>query len=262
MALLSYIYMFKWDNRTILMVMVTAVGYAMVFEPSEIFGIFWHFMTASCVVIGAKKFPLLTIILSIYGGITYFAFGFFHSIQNCLTMYVFMTNTTFLGSLCICWMVYPPEILLYKPKYLIKVYNGVMAQFLIMAVSFFLELTVEHPTDRKTIYIEGVSYIFLLMLYFLIKMLLAYYFSFGVVYRHYLVVQISKRIAKHEKNVQDESDIADAVGREVDKSLKDEVIDAQVNIYHPHIIFYRPALQMAKTATTQTKSKNRSASLM
>jgi len=67
------------------------------------------------------------------------------------------------------------------------------------------------------------------MLYFLIKFLLAYYFSYGLVYRHYLIINISKTLKKKKKKHIDETEITKAVGREVDTSLKDE-IDEQIDI--------------------------------
>lgn len=145
-------------------------------------------------------------------------------------MYVFMTNVTFLGSCCICWLIYPPEILLYKPEYLIRIFNLVLLSFFVMIISFFFELTTENPGERRITYVEGVVYIGLCLLYFLIKFLLAYYFSYGVVYRHYLVKQISKTLKKHNKRAKDESEIAQAVGREVDESLKDEIDNQMVEL--------------------------------
>ena len=230
-ALWLYLYTFKNEKKDVALMIGILVCYWILFEPDNTLSIVWHFATATAVVIGIKAFPLLTIILSVYGGITFFAFGLFENISDCTTMYVFMTNCTFLGSLCICWLIYPPEILLYKPKYLHSVYYGVILQFFVMLISFFLELTVEHPVDRKSVYIEGVWFIFLWMLYFLIKFLWAYYFSYGIVYRHYLVKHISRQLKKQAKRAQDEAEIARAVGREVDNTLRDE-IDTQVRFFY------------------------------
>lgn len=165
----------------------------------------------------------MTIILSLYGGITFFAFSYFPTLQYCTTMYVFMTNLTFLGSLCLNWLLYPPEILLYKPWYFPRLYNSVIAQFFVMAISFFLELTTEDPYVRKSIYIEGVTFIFLCMLYFLIKFFLIYYFSYGWLYKSYLVHTVALSLKRRKKRIEDEQEIADAVGREVDAGLRDEI---------------------------------------
>lgn len=153
--------MFKEGARPILIMMASCITYCAILEPSNSLSIIWHFLAGTLLMFGIMKFSILTIILSFYGGITFFTFQFFPSLKYCTTIYVFMTNCTFLGSVCISWLVYPPEVLLFKPKYFPRLYWGVMVQFAAMVVSFFLEITVENPYNRKTIYIEGVAFIFL-----------------------------------------------------------------------------------------------------
>lgn len=100
-----------------------------------------------------------------------------------------------------------------------------MVQFFVMAISFFFELTVEDPYKRGAVYIEGVSFVFLCMLYFLIQFLVVYYFSYGWLYRSYFVHKIALALKRMNKSAKDEEEIAKAVGREVDTALRDEIDD-------------------------------------
>lgn len=141
--------------------MVGCVLYCIFFEPSNSLSIVWHFCTASLFVFGVRNLPLLTVIISVYGGLTFYVFSFFPLLANSTTMYVFMIILTFMGSLCLTWLIHPPEILLFKPVYFPRLFYCSLAQFILMVISFFNELTVEDPYTRKAIYIEGVTFIFL-----------------------------------------------------------------------------------------------------
>lgn len=112
---------------------------------------------------------------------------------------------------------------MYKPYYFPRMYYLVLAQFFIMVVSFFLELTVEDPYSRKNVYIEGVTFISLSMLYFLLLFLVVYYFSYGWLYRSYFVDKIAVDLRKRKKEALDIEEIEEAVGREIDAGLRDEI---------------------------------------
>ena len=86
-ALLWYVYSFKSGKKQIITIMVGCVLYWIIWEPSKSLSIIWHFCTASFAVFWIKRFPLLTVIVSIYGGITFYAFSFFPLLANCTTMY-------------------------------------------------------------------------------------------------------------------------------------------------------------------------------
>jgi len=98
-AISLHIFNFKNNLIGVSSVIVCCLSYALLFDSSNFISIFWHVLMASCIVIGLKKTTVLTIILSIYGGMTFFIFLYFPSLLYCTTMYVFMINLTFLGSL-------------------------------------------------------------------------------------------------------------------------------------------------------------------
>mmetsp|Transcript_23903 Transcript_23903/g.23820 ORF Transcript_23903/g.23820 Transcript_23903/m.23820 type:complete len:121 (+) Transcript_23903:324-686(+) len=112
---------------------------------------------------------------------------------------------------------------MYKPYYFPRIYTIVISQFFIMAVSFFYELTADDPYSRKDIYIQGVSFIFLSMLYFLLLFIVVYYFSYGWLYRSYFVDKMAIKLKKQRISCQDLKEIEQAVGREIDISLRDEI---------------------------------------
>jgi hypothetical protein len=91
-----------------------------------------------------------------------------------------------------------------------------------MTISFFFELTVEDPYNRKNVYIEGVMFIFICMLYFLLSFLITH-FIFETICRSYFVEKVAVMLKKLNKSAKDEIEIATAVGREVDIGLRDEI---------------------------------------
>jgi len=135
-----------------------------------------------------------------------------------------------MGSLCITWLLYPPLILLYKPKYFPRLYNCVLAQFFVMPISFFFELTVEDPYTRQTVYLEGLIFMFSCMLYFLVQFLVVYFYSYGWLYRSYFVHVIALQMKRKDKNTKDENEITIAIGREVDAALREEIDDYAKNL--------------------------------
>mmetsp|Transcript_16317 Transcript_16317/g.18100 ORF Transcript_16317/g.18100 Transcript_16317/m.18100 type:complete len:87 (+) Transcript_16317:952-1212(+) len=85
-----------------------------------------------------------------------------------------------------------------------------------MTISFFFELTAEDPYIRKDIYIEGITFILLNMLFFCLLFLTIYYFSYGWLYRTYLVDKIAITMKERKKVKADLKEISEAMGREVD----------------------------------------------
>lgn len=99
----------------------------------------------------------------------------------------------------------------------------VLCQFVVMVMSFLFELTVENPYTRNQVYLEGMSFIIFCLLYFLLMFFFVYYFSYGWLYRTYFVETIAVTLKKRNKSAADEAEIAQAVGREVDIGLRDEI---------------------------------------
>ncbi|CAI2387578.1 unnamed protein product [Moneuplotes crassus] len=222
-AISLHLFNLRNDIQGILSVFICCNIYGLLFETSNLISIFWHVLMSCLLVLGLKKAKILTIVLSLYGGMIFLIFSFFPSIQYSTTMYVFMINFTIIGAICITWLIYPPEILMYKPYYFPRIYTIVISQFFIMAVSFFYELTADDPYSRKDIYIQGVSFIFLSMLYFLLLFIVVYYFSYGWLYRSYFVDKMAIKLKKQRISCQDLKEIEQAVGREIDISLRDEI---------------------------------------
>ena len=134
-----------------------------------------------------------------------------------------MITMTFMGSLCISWLLHPPEILLFKPNYFPTLFYWTLAQFIAMVISFFIELTVEDPYTRKSIYIEGVTFIFLWMLNFLITFIIIYFLAYRVIYRYYLATHIALDLKKQNRRIKDDKDINKSIGRELDSGLKNDI---------------------------------------
>lgn len=91
-----------------------------------------------------------------------------------------------------------------------------------MTISFFFELTVVDPYIRKNVYIEGVTFIFICMLYFLLTFLITH-LIFETICRSYFVEKVAIMLKKLNKSAKDETEIALAVGREIELSLRDEI---------------------------------------